>query len=82
MAIKRITIRVPAELAARIKKAAGRTPVSSWVTDLVEDRLNDAELERQWQAFYEDVRPSRQDVRRADTLLRRLTKSAARKGAA
>lgn len=79
--MKRITITVPPEVAVRIKKAAGKTPVSNWVTDLVEDRLQDAELERQWQAFYKDIRSSRRDVRRAEALFRRLTKQAVRKGA-
>ncbi|MBK8593320.1 MAG: hypothetical protein IPN77_30250 [Sandaracinaceae bacterium] len=36
MTIKRITISVPSEVAARIKKAAGKTPVSAWVTGVIE----------------------------------------------
>jgi hypothetical protein len=74
MSIRRITISVPAEVAARIKKAAGKTPVSSWVTGLIEERLDDSELERLWQAFYRNVRPRREDVRRADAIFRRLMK--------
>jgi hypothetical protein len=46
MSIRRITISVPVEVAARIRKAAGKTPVSAWVTGVVEDRLDDAELEK------------------------------------
>ncbi|HEY8087799.1 MAG TPA: hypothetical protein VIF09_08140, partial [Polyangiaceae bacterium] len=69
-------------VAARIKKAAGDTPVSAWVTGLIEDRLDDAELERLWQAFYQSVRPRRADVRRADALYRRLTRPSRRRRAA
>jgi hypothetical protein len=49
MSIKRITISVPREVASRIKKAAGRVPVSAWVTDVIEEHLDDAALEKQWQ---------------------------------
>jgi hypothetical protein len=80
MAIRRITISVPEEVAGRIKRAAGKEPVSSWVTGVIEERLDDTELERQWQAFYADVAPKRDDVRRADAMFRRLTRR--RQGAA
>ena len=70
------------EVAGRIRKAAGKTPVSAWVSDVIEERLHDAELEQQWQQFYQDVNPSRQDIRRAETTLKRLTKRPARRGAA
>ena len=82
MSIKRITISVPARVASRIKKAAGRVPVSAWVTDVIEERLNDAELERQWEDFYREVRPTRKDVTRAEAMFRRLTKRDTSKGAA
>jgi hypothetical protein len=72
MAIRRITISVPEGVAGRIKKAAGKKPVSSWVTDLIEERLDDVELERKWQAFYRDVAPRRPDIRRADSMFGRL----------
>ena len=82
MSIKRITISVPAAVASRIKKAAGAAPVSAWVTDVIEEHLNDAELERQWQEFYRAVLPSRKDVGRAQALLKRLTRRSSSKGAA
>lgn len=82
MSIKRITISVPARVATRIKKAAGHVPVSAWVTDVIEEHLNDAELDRQWRDFYRDVRPSRKDIGRAEAVLKRLTKNSASKGAA
>ena len=74
MTIRRITISVPEAVARRIKRAAGRGPVSSWVTSLVEEHLDDAELERAWAAFCEDVKPTRADARRADAMFKRLTK--------
>jgi len=79
MAIKRITISVPEAVAARIKRAAGAAPVSAWVTGLIEEYLDDAELERKWEAFYREVNPSRKEVRRAETMFRRLTKANRRK---
>jgi len=72
MSIRRITISVPDSVAGRIKKAAGRTPVSAWVTRVIEERLEAAALEREWEQFFREVRPARADVRRADALLRRL----------
>jgi len=82
MSIRRITISVPEAVARRIKKAAGQRPVSTWVTDVIEEHLDDAELERQWQAFYREVSPSREDQRRASALFRRLTKKGSRRGVA
>jgi hypothetical protein len=82
MSIRRITISVPAETAKRIKKAAGATPVSAWVTDLIEEHLDDAELERMWEEFYRSVRPRPADVRRANALLKKLTKAPRRRRAA
>jgi hypothetical protein len=82
MSIKRITISVPADVASRIKKAAGATPVSTWVTELVEEHLNDAELELQWRRFYEDVNPTREDIANAQAKFKRLTKRKARRRSA
>jgi hypothetical protein len=82
MSIRRITISVPEAVATRIKKAAGKDPVSAWVKNLVEDHLDDGELERQWEAFCREVNPSTKEVRRASTLFDRLTKTSRRKGAA
>ena len=82
MGIKRITISVPAEVAARIKKAAGGTPISAWVTDRIEEHLEDAELDRMWTEFYEDVAPTREDTRAAAAIFKRLAKPPRRRGAA
>jgi hypothetical protein len=82
MAIRRITISVPDETASRIKKAAGQVPVSSWVTDVIEEHLDDAELERKWQEFYASVNPSRKERKGAEALHARLSKARRRRGAA
>lgn len=82
MSIKRITISVPVETARRIKKAAGDQPVSAWLTDLVEGHLDEADLERQWEAFYAEVAPSRAAQRTAEAMFKRLTTPARRRGAA
>jgi hypothetical protein len=82
MSIRRITISVPAATAARIKKAAGGASVSAWVTGLIEERLDDAELERLWREFYASVAPRKADVSRANAMHKRLTRSSGRKSAA
>jgi hypothetical protein len=82
MTVRRITISVPEQVAGRIKKAAGDKPVSTWVTDLIEEHLDDAELDRQWHEFYRDVSPRRQDIRRADAIFKRLTRRSRGRGAA
>ena len=81
MSIKRITISVPDDIAARIKRAADGMPVSAWVTEVVEERLEDREMERLWRDFYEAVRPRRNDIRRADALFDRLTRRRRRRAA-
>ena len=82
MTIRRITISVPAEVAGKIKRAARGRPVSAWVTDVIEEHLDEGELERQWEAFYREVAPKRSDTRRADAIFRRLTRHSRRGGAA
>jgi hypothetical protein len=81
MSIRRITVSVPADVARRVKKAAGKQPVSTWLTDLIEQHLDDEALERQWEAFYRSVAPRAEDVRRADAMFTRLTRSRRRRAA-
>jgi hypothetical protein len=81
MAIKRITISVPENVALKIKQAAGRTPVSQWVTEVVEDHLDNAALERLWREFCRDVRPTRADTRRARAIFNRLAQPPRKKAA-
>lgn len=82
MAIRRITISVPEETAALIRKAAGKEPVSAWVTEVIEEHLDTAVLERQWQEFCRDAAPKPSDLRRADAIFERLTGRSRRRGAA
>lgn len=82
MAIRRITLSVPAAVAGRIKRAAGSKPVSAWVTDLIEEHLDEASLKRQWEDFCRDVKVTRQDDQKANALFKRLTRRASRRGAA
>jgi hypothetical protein len=82
MSIQRITISVPVELARRIKKSAAGRSVSAWITNVIEAQLDDAELDRLWCAFYESVRPRRNDVRRANAMFKRLTTPSGRERAA
>ena len=82
MSMRRITISVTEKLGARIKHAAGATPVSTWVTKLVEAHLDDAELERRFEEFYRSVAPKRADVQRAEAMFKRLTKPTRRRSAA
>lgn len=81
MAIKRITVSMPAELARKLKKAAGNKPVSAWLTELVEERLEQAELDRLFEEFYREVAPTREDERRARGRLARLMKARRRRAA-
>lgn len=74
MNIRRITISVPAGVARRIKKAAKERSVSAWLTEVIEERLENAELERLWGEFYASVAPDRADTQRANAIFDRLTK--------
>jgi hypothetical protein len=72
MAIRRITISVPEETVARIKRAAQGVPVSAWVTDVIEEKLADDDIERQWQEMYAEVAPRPADKKRAAAIFKRL----------
>lgn len=72
MSIRRITISVQEDVARRLKTAAGEKPVSTWVTEILLEHLDDTELERRWAEFYESVSPSAADVRKAKKLVASL----------
>ena len=62
MAAVRITLSVPDELAARIKKSAGEGTVSGWVVKVIEEYLaEDAELERQFDEWLAADPPTEED---------------------
>jgi hypothetical protein len=73
MTIRRITISMPETLAEEIKKAAGDRPVWRWVQEVLEERLTDEELNRQWEEFYLDVSPGPEAITQADEMFERLT---------
>jgi hypothetical protein len=74
MSARRITVSVPETVAQRLKKAAGKTPVSTWLTGLIEDHLDERELEGKWEAFYEGVKPDASAERKAEEILKRATR--------
>lgn len=83
MTIKRITISVPAELADRIKEAAGETPVSQWIVSAAANRLaEDEDLERQWDEFYRGLPPDPESRSRAREIVSRATAGRSRRLAA
>jgi len=83
MATVRITLSVPEELAAQIKKSAGEGTVSGWVVKIIEGYLaEDAELERQFDAWLEANPPSDEDVRYVDDVMEKAFGVRRKRGAA
>jgi ferric-dicitrate binding protein FerR (iron transport regulator) len=72
MSIQRITLSVQEHVASRIKKAAGKTPVSAWVASLVEEHLDEAELEQQFLAFCAAHPATGAELTRAEAILAEL----------
>lgn len=75
MTIRRITISVSEEVAHHIKRAAKGMPVSTWITDRLKEHLDEAIVNREWEQFYEEIKPTPADRRRAKKLFGRLTNS-------
>lgn len=66
MATKRITVSVPAEVASRIKRAAGQShSVSEWVTNAVTRTLEEEDLTRRFLEFCDGVKASPSEEKRA-----------------
>jgi hypothetical protein len=72
MAIERVTLSVPKSIATRLRKAAGTQPVSAWVTTLIEERLDQTELEAQFQNFCKHHAPTKSEATKAAAILVRL----------
>jgi hypothetical protein len=72
MSIARVTLSVPKHVAARLKKAAGAKPVSAWVTELIEEHLDQADLEAQFRAFCARHAPTRAEEARAHDIVARV----------
>ena len=64
---------MPETLAEEIKKAASDRPVWQWVQEVLEERLTDEELNRQWEEFHTDVNPGPEAIKQADEMFERLT---------
>ena len=43
---------MPEALARKVKRAAGKQPVSAWLTQLVKKQLNEEEYERLWKEHF------------------------------
>ena len=75
MATKRITVSVPAEIAGRIKRAAGRThSVSEWVTNAVTRTLEEDDLKRRFLDFCAAVDATPAEERQAKASFERVTR--------
>ncbi len=81
MTITRVTISMPSELARRVKRAAGKKPVSSWLTELLEDHLSTQDLEGVWDRYIADMAFTERETREARARLDRLTKRKRRRAA-
>ena len=74
MATKRITVSVPAEVATRIKRAAGQShSVSAWVTNAVTRTLEEEDLTRRFLEFCDGVKASSSDEKRAKRSFDQIT---------
>jgi hypothetical protein len=78
---KRVTVSVPEATAKRLKKASKGKSVSSWVTEVIEEKLNTLQLEEQWRAIYAEVKPRGEDIKKADVLFDALLKVGRRRAA-
>jgi len=81
MTIARVTFSTPAATLRKIKRAAGKRGVSAWLTEMVEERLGEQELERLWESFCKDVTPTAAETRRADAIFTRGTRARRRRAA-
>lgn len=82
MAIKRITISLPDELAERLKAAAGDKPVSTWVTELIEHELEQEHLDQLWEDYMAEVGTDPEAEEYAKRVIESALQSGSGKGAA
>ncbi len=69
MAIKRVTISLPEDLAGRLRADAGDRSVSAHVAAIIAHHLEDRDLDALWQAYLDEVDLSPADIAGADRLL-------------
>lgn len=83
MAAVRITLSVPDELAARIKKAAGEGTVSGWVVKVIEEYFAEGEeLELLFDEWLKDHPVDEDIARQVDAEIEKARENARRRGAA
>ena len=73
MTTKRVTVSLPAELAARVTAAAAGRSVSAYVAEVLGERLDSSDLDEAWRAYVADVGVSDSDIAAADAVLDGLT---------
>jgi hypothetical protein len=81
MPITRVTISMPSELARKVKKAAGKKPVSAWLTELVDEHLSAQDLEGAWERYIADMAFTQRETEHARARLDRLLKRRRRRAA-
>lgn len=74
MSTRRLTVSVPEATAKKLKKAALGRSVSSWVTEVIEEKLDESRLEQEWRELYEDVAPTAADRKKADAMFAELVR--------
>ena len=74
MSTRRVTVSVPEATAKKLKRATAGRSVSSWVTELIEEKLDESRLEQEGRALYAEVDPSPADRKKADALFSELVR--------
>lgn len=73
MSTRRITVSVPTDVAARVRRAAGaKGSISAWVTAAVERTLADEDVTARFLAFCDGVKASPEEERRAEASFARI----------
>jgi hypothetical protein len=72
VATTRVTVSLPTDLVAKLKTEAGERSMSAFVAALIQEHLEEAELERLWKAYVDDVGVTADDVATADRVLNEL----------
>ena len=79
MAIKRVTVSLPENLAARVSVAAGERSVSAYIARVLGEHLETSELEVLWREYVSEVGVSADDLAAADEVLDELTAGPSRR---
>lgn len=75
MATQRITVSVPAEIAGRLKRAAGRSrSVSEWVTNAVTRALDEEDTKRRFLEFCDGVTTTPEEEKQVQSSFDRITR--------